>query len=332
MENPLASRLIAAAIAAVLTLSSCGSESEGAAAPAELLVCDTQLSEIVEILQSGLPTYDYDPFPSLESLVVGSEVVAFGMIDALHRDVDAEGWSVMQVSAVEVVQPPEFVGEISKISWSSWWADRSARDPLEDSVEFADVEFVAFLTTAASPGGLTPHIQGLAISCAGDAGLPTPILEPLPAAGRNMSLDELRDAVRSIAMAEAATLGTPLDGPVMRYPVRSETNEGEGAEIFGVVQVEGECLYLAMEEPVQRFPVVWPAGTMWDPDSQLVTLPNGDQVGLTDEVYGGGGYGYIDSVKTLLGRDAAALAERCVDNEYGEIAMVNNSDDAIGRR
>lgn len=48
------------------------------------------------------------------------------------------------------------------------------------------------------------------------------------------------------------------------------------------------------------------------------------------DVYGGGGYHYVDDVGRTLGSDAEALADRCIDNTYGEIAFVNNRDDAIG--
>ena len=48
------------------------------------------------------------------------------------------------------------------------------------------------------------------------------------------------------------------------------------------------------------------------------------------EVYGGGGYLYVEDVERIAGSQASALAAECVDNAYGEIAVVNNSDTAIG--
>ena len=48
------------------------------------------------------------------------------------------------------------------------------------------------------------------------------------------------------------------------------------------------------------------------------------------EVDGGGGYHYVEDVERLLGAEAEALAARCVDNTYGEVAFVNNDDDGIG--
>jgi hypothetical protein len=46
-------------------------------------------------------------------------------------------------------------------------------------------------------------------------------------------------------------------------------------------------------------------------------------------VYGGGGYLYVDDLERLAGPDAARLAAACVDNTYGEIAVVNNAPGAI---
>lgn len=37
------------------------------------------------------------------------------------------------------------------------------------------------------------------------------------------------------------------------------------------------------------------------------------------------------SLAGLAGADAADLAQRCIDNTYGEVAVVNNSDAAIRR-
>jgi len=42
--------------------------------------------------------------------------------------------------------------------------------------------------------------------------------------------------------------GTAVDGPVLRHPQRSETDEGLAAEIRGELQLEGECLYVAPVE------------------------------------------------------------------------------------
>ncbi len=122
-----------------------------------------------------------------------------------------------------------------------------------------------------------------------------------------------------------------LDGPVVRH-VAPLTNEGQHAEVRGVIDIEGDCLYVRLDEISQRFPVVWPATTSWDPAVERLTLPNGDSVGAGDEVGGGGGYTGADSVDRIVDEAAAQRLQACVDNEYGEIAVVNNTLDGIGIR
>ena len=119
-----------------------------------------------------------------------------------------------------------------------------------------------------------------------------------------------------------------LDGPVLVHLDASAT-DGEDAEVRGVLEIEGDCLFVALDEVGERYPVVWPASTQWDSATSQVLLPNGDSVGAGDSVYGGGGYHDVDYLVGVAGRGAADLAERCVDNRYGEIAIVNNDRDGI---
>lgn len=120
-----------------------------------------------------------------------------------------------------------------------------------------------------------------------------------------------------------------LDGPVVRH-LAPLTNEGEDAEVRGIIDIEGDCLYLRLDEIGQRFQVVWPATTGWDPVAERLTLPNGDSVGAGDRVWGGGGYTGADSVDRFVDEAAAQRLRACVDDEYGEIAVVNNTIDGIG--
>lgn len=98
----------------------------------------------------------------------------------------------------------------------------------------------------------------------------------------------------------------------------------------GRLELDDDCLYVALDEVGERYPVVWPAGTTWDPDSESVMAPSGRRMPVGSEVYGGGGYRYVEDVGRTLGADAEARAERCVDNSYGEVAFVNNGADEIG--
>lgn len=125
-----------------------------------------------------------------------------------------------------------------------------------------------------------------------------------------------------------SSVAAGLDGPVMVH-LEASANQGEGAEVRGVVEIEGDCLYVALDEVGERYPVVWLAGTTWDPVAEEVLLESGESVGHGDSVYGGGGYKYLDDFAGVGGDDAVARAEQCVDNQYGEIAVVNNQPDGI---
>ncbi|MGH1493798.1 MAG: META domain-containing protein [Acidimicrobiales bacterium] len=127
----------------------------------------------------------------------------------------------------------------------------------------------------------------------------------------------------STEASDDSEMATGLQGPVMRH-IEPHANQGEDAEVRGVVQIEGDCLYIALDEIGERFPIIWPASTSWDADAGRVLLPNGDAVGHGDAVYGGGGYYYVRDVEAFAGAAAAARAGECVDNQYGEIAVVNN--------
>ena len=116
----------------------------------------------------------------------------------------------------------------------------------------------------------------------------------------------------------------------MRYPQRSSDAEELAAEVRGVLQLEGSCLYVFFDAAGERYPVLWPAGTHWDDANKSVVSPAGEPMPIGSEVYGGGGYFYGPDVERIAGPEAASLASRCVDNQYGEIAMVNNVDTAIG--
>lgn len=126
-----------------------------------------------------------------------------------------------------------------------------------------------------------------------------------------------------------AGASTEVDGPVMRYPEASASEEGSAAEVRGTLELDGDCLYVFLEEVDERYPVVWPAGTTWDAEEEAVVSPSGVRMAVGTDVSGGGGYHPVDDVERLVGPDAEALAARCVDNTYGEIALVNNSADGI---
>jgi hypothetical protein len=114
-----------------------------------------------------------------------------------------------------------------------------------------------------------------------------------------------------------------VDGPVISSGFLN-SGDGEDAQIFGTVAIEGPCLYLeSPEDRTIRYPVVWPMGTKWQSDPPAVILPGGDEalVGMT--VSGGGGYHQPERVSDLAGSAGAGLAEQCALDPYREVAIFN---------
>ena len=97
---------------------------------------------------------------------------------------------------------------------------------------------------------------------------------------------------------------------MLRYPEPPVTSEGEAALVAGVLELDGDCLYVTDEEASLRFPGLWPYGTRWDPDGLAVVTPLGDVLAIGTAVEGGGGYWNADSVEQLVGPEAAELARR----------------------
>jgi hypothetical protein len=119
-----------------------------------------------------------------------------------------------------------------------------------------------------------------------------------------------------------------IDGPVMRYPETSSTSGKLANVLQGVLQIDGDCLYLVQNGIEQRFPILWPAGTRWDGANQSVVSPVGDVMRMGDQVEGRGGYFYLSDVDLLAGSAARNLAAKCVEN--GEIAVAGNTGTSIG--
>jgi hypothetical protein len=126
-----------------------------------------------------------------------------------------------------------------------------------------------------------------------------------------------------------AEMQSAVDGPVMRYPTLPVSDDGMAAQVRGTLQLDGECLYVVVDEAGERYPILWPAGTSWDEQNQSVIPSAGEPMPVGSAVSGGGGYLRVADVQRLAGSDAATVASSCVDNQYGEIAVVNNQAAAI---
>lgn len=70
----------------------------------------------------------------------------------------------------------------------------------------------------------------------------------------------------------------------------SKNSPSEGPSIEGRLSYDetNNCFFL--EQPGQRFPVVWPAGTTVSTTGATITSPDGRRIGLGDQVAGRGGY------------------------------------------
>lgn len=121
-----------------------------------------------------------------------------------------------------------------------------------------------------------------------------------------------------------------IDGPVMRYQETSSTSGNLATLLQGVLQLDGECLYLVPNAIEERYPILWPAGTRWDGPDQSVLSPVGEAMRIGSRVVGRGGYFYLSDVGLLAGSAARNLAAKCVGNTYAQTAVIQNTATAIG--
>ena len=120
-----------------------------------------------------------------------------------------------------------------------------------------------------------------------------------------------------------------VDGPLLRYPHPSSASANLATLLQGKLQLDGDCLYLVVGQ-VGRFPIVWPAGTQWNPQSKSVVSSTGAEMGMGSSVTGRGGYFYLSDVDLLVGAVARSIAGDCLDNPWGQIVVIRNEEKAIG--
>ena len=110
-----------------------------------------------------------------------------------------------------------------------------------------------------------------------------------------------------------------VDGPVIFAADTDRAGAGT-AEIGGELVLEGDCLYVSSDRG--RFPVLWPWGTFWQPDSATIRLWNGEVTLIGGRMVAGGAYVDPDDLDQLTSPAAAALGTQCADGESGEVAHV----------
>jgi hypothetical protein len=111
-----------------------------------------------------------------------------------------------------------------------------------------------------------------------------------------------------------------IDGPVFASPSPPPGERvGMTARVMGTITIDDrDCLMLELEGI--EYPIVWPAGTSWQPDPPAVLLPDGQSVEPGMSVLGDGGF--MESVTHMTGPDVNSAATACI-GPTGEIAIFN---------
>lgn len=300
--------------------------------PAVAGACAEELGAFAGVLRTGLFPVDYGEAGDLDELVRRSDLVIAGTARSAVRSGDgSEMWTLVDVEDIEVLHAFDSAAPPSTIAFSSvWTSGRPDPDPLDTAVAAGDnIAVLAFLTAFdPAPGGYAVDPQGLFLACLGGDDPPTRVLDPLPLEFRGLALDELVAAISSTSTQVREGWATSVDGPVVRRPESPTGRAGAEALVGGVVALDEGCLYLSEGDEL-RYPVVWPAGTTWDPDRMAVILPRGTEVRPGDRVEGSGGYVRVGPLRRSrsLGSEAIELLTRCADG--GEIAVLNNDPGGI---
>ena len=168
--------------------------------------CDNT-AQLVDLLASGSPTFDFDPSPDLETLVERSDLIIEGTLQSAVRvgigDVQFEsGTRIGAVADVLFGSNPAFESEFlasESFFVSSAWPDGAGDDPLGSLVDFesTDTRFVAFLfATGLTEAPFATLVEGLHVSCVPEDSL-QPVAAPLPAPLAGTS-DEIVRAVSDV--------------------------------------------------------------------------------------------------------------------------------------
>ncbi len=117
--------------------------------------------------------------------------------------------------------------------------------------------------------------------------------------------------------------GIATNGPVVadhRPWFSIGSGSGSDALVGGTLELEGECLLLSGN------PVVWPSGTSWDPETQVLSV-TGRRAELGDRVYGGGA---VRGEQGDGGWDATDAGRATADcRQPGSAVVVLNRDDEV---
>ena len=187
---------VAVLIGGALLIAGCSTNQVEAAA-ATPITCEGA-DGAVDIVRTGLPTYDYNPAESLDVLVNRVDLVVAGVLDSVERvssnAPQDDSITQLRVSDVQILSSTNdelatSLLEDPVIEMGSVWALRSEPDPIGTQRSFADgTYFVAFLRAPELGLGLHPDVQGLHIACDSNARL-QPVIEAMPANAPNNYTD-----------------------------------------------------------------------------------------------------------------------------------------------
>ncbi len=130
------------------------------------------VADILPILQSGLPTYDYDPVGSFAALAERADVVVTGTISQIVRtQTESEGFTELTVTDVVSIDG-ETRPDIAVIAYDSFWPAGGDADPIAEPMATEGVDFIAFLSPwSGRRGDWAPGIEGLYVACGADSPL-----------------------------------------------------------------------------------------------------------------------------------------------------------------
>ncbi len=188
------------------------------------------LDAIIEVLRSGLPTYDYQPAADVKALTAQNDVVVRAELTRAARDPGTApadlgdlGLTTVTLASVSVLAGgPSTV--VDGFETASQWAVRSEADPLAEPVTFEQLEVIAFLSSHDDlPSGWTPDIEGWFVACEGGPAkgvIETPTFLDLS------SLDALEAQIRGVAPEETVTTEpAPVDSLPTTTPPTSEPDD-----------------------------------------------------------------------------------------------------------
>lgn len=127
----------------------------------------------LDLLQSGLPAYDYEPAGSYRAAAEMATDVVSGTITSIVRTEPTNASTSDGFTELTVGDVTQLDGtarpDITVVAYWSLWSDRSLDDPLAEPVAVDGLHFVGFLTPwSGVRGDYNPGVEGLYVACGTD--------------------------------------------------------------------------------------------------------------------------------------------------------------------